>query len=81
VTGSVAALMMECGNLAALNLSKSANDSESANTVLVEEIAERICPNDCTFNGKCANGSCICNKDYTAEDCSVSIYQKPTLIR
>lgn len=81
VTGSVAVLMTECGNLAARNLSMFANDSDSSNPVLVEEIAERICPNDCAFNGKCVNGSCVCNKDYTAEDCSVSMYQIPSIIR
>ena len=80
-SGSVAILMNECGNLAAINTSQSSNGSGDENYISVEEISELLCPNDCTFNGKCINGSCVCNKDYTAEDCSVSIYQKPTISR
>ena len=73
--------MNECGNLAAINTSQSSNGSGDENSISVEEISELLCPNDCTFNGKCINGSCVCNKDYIAEDCSVSIYQKPTISR
>ena len=78
--------MDECGNLAARNLSSPANESNeesgSASSVnLVQEIAESLCPNDCSFNGKCVNGSCVCNKDFTAEDCSASIYMIPTISR
>ena len=83
--GDVASLIDECGNLAARNLSMFANRSNEeggpAGSVLVEEITELLCPNDCTLNGKCVNGSCVCNKDYTSEDCSQSIYQIPTILR
>ena len=72
--------MNECGSLAAVNMSASANGS-GKNPISVEEIGELLCPSDCTFNGICVNGSCVCNKDYTAEDCSVSIYQIPTITR
>ena len=85
VSGSVATLMDECGSLAARNLSflrnESSEDSGTSESVLVEEIAESLCPNDCSFNGKCVNGSCVCNKDYTAEDCSASIYLIPRILR
>ena len=77
--------MDECGSLAARNVFMSANHTNEENgpagSVLVEEIAELLCLNDCTFNGRCVNGSCVCNKDYTAEDCSASIYQIPTIMR
>ena len=73
--------MNDCGNLAALNMSQSSNGSGKEDSVSVDEISELLCPNDCTFNGKCINGSCACNKDYTAEDCSVSIYQRPIISR
>ena len=73
--------MNECGNLAAINISTSVNGSGKENSLSVDEISDLLCPNDCTFNGKCINGSCVCNKDYTAEDCSVSIYQIPTISR
>ena len=84
-SGSVAALMDECGSLAARNLSllrnESSEDSGTSGSVLVDEITESLCPNDCSFNGKCVNGSCVCNKNYTAEDCSASIYLIPTISR
>ena len=84
-SGSVAALVDECGSLAARNLSFLRNESSeysgTSGSVLVEEITESLCPNDCSFNGKCVNGSCVCNKNYTAEDCSASIYLKPTISR
>jgi len=73
--------MNECGNLAAINMSASVNGSAEKESVQVDEISELLCPNDCTFNGKCINGSCVCNQDYTAEDCSVSIYQIPRISR
>ncbi len=76
--------MTLCGELGARNLSKLANDSDEGSpavVALVEQVAELLCPNDCSFNGKCVNGSCVCNKDYTAEDCSTSIYQIPTISR
>ena len=73
--------MNECGSLAAVNMSASVNNSGEKNPISVDEISELLCPSDCTFNGKCVNGSCVCDKDYTAEDCSVSIYQIPTIAR
>ena len=76
--------MNECGELVARNLSMLANRTDETNSTVgafVEQVAELLCPNDCTFNGKCVNGSCVCNKDYTAEDCSMSIYQIPTISR
>ena len=73
--------MNECGNFAAVNMSASVNGSGEKNPISVDEIGELLCPSDCTFNGKCVNGSCVCNKDYTAEDCSMSIYQIPTISR
>ena len=76
--------MNECGVLGARNLSMLANRTGATNSTLdafVEQVAELLCPNDCTFNGECVNGSCVCNKDYTAEDCSMSIYQIPTISR
>lgn len=73
--------MNECGNLAAINMSTSVNGSGKENSISFDEISELLCPNDCTFNGKCVNGSCVCNTNYTAEDCSVYVNQIPTISR
>ncbi|XP_068690653.1 neurogenic locus notch homolog protein 1-like, partial [Montipora foliosa] len=87
VSGSVVALTDQCGNLAALNLSRAANSTnsssgdadESAGPALVEAITESLCPNDCSLNGNCVNGSCLCYKDFTADDCSAYIYEIPSI--
>ena len=77
-------LMGECGYVAADNTSlyrnKSASEGQDVSSIGLE-IAESLCPNECTFNGQCTNGSCVCNKDYTADDCSISIFQKPSISR
>ncbi|XP_067040326.1 neurogenic locus notch homolog protein 1-like [Acropora muricata] len=83
--GGVDSLMDQCENVAALNLSRAANSSadgavESSASSLVEEIKESLCSNDCSSNGRCVNGSCICNKDFTANDCSAYIFEIPTIL-
>ena len=83
--GAVSMLMNECNDVIIENITVNSNDTTNETTPtippMVETIAQLLCPNDCTFNGKCVNGSCVCNKDYTAEDCSISIYQKPNIAR
>lgn len=82
--GIVSLLMSECGYVAAINSTQHKNGSsgeEESSSSIGNEIAELLCPNDCTFNGKCVNATCVCNKDYTADDCSISIYQKPSISR
>jgi len=83
--GAVSMLMNECNDVIVENITVNSNDTSNVTTPtippIVEEIAQLLCPNDCTFNGKCVNGSCVCNKDYTAEDCSISVYKKPYISR
>ena len=33
-----------------------------------------ICPNDCTGNGYCQNGQCICKNGFSGPDCSVGSF-------
>ena len=80
-------LMAECNDVIIQNITVNTNTTNSTSTEalkippIVEEISELLCPNDCAFNGKCINGSCVCNKDYTAKDCSISVYQRPDISR
>ena len=80
--GAVSLLLSECKDVIVENITINTNETTNVTIPpIVEKIAELLCPNDCTFNGKCVNGSCICNKDYTAEDCSISVYQRPFITR
>ena len=78
-------LINECNDVIIENITVNTNETSNvtkpAMPPIIEEVAQLLCPNDCTFNGKCVNGSCVCNKDYTANDCSISIYQKPSIAR
>ena len=46
----------------------------------IKEIEDKVCPNECSGNGKCVNGTCVCNTGFTTEDCSVALDQVPELI-
>jgi len=35
------------------------------------------CPNQCSGNGKCDHGACVCNKGFTGEDCSRVMHLNP----
>ena len=43
------------------------------------EVLSALCPNDCTDHGECMNTTCICHKDYTAKDCSISLKDSPNI--
>ena len=83
--GAVSVLMDECQDVIIENITVNTNETSNVTKPpmppALEEVFQLLCPNDCTFNGKCVNGSCVCNKDYTADDCSISIYQRPTITR
>ena len=36
-----------------------------------QEIGDNACPNECSGNGACRNGTCICNNDFITADCSL----------
>ncbi|XP_044176217.1 von Willebrand factor D and EGF domain-containing protein-like isoform X2 [Acropora millepora] len=83
--GAVSMLMNECEDVVIENMTVNSNETNNVTKPTVpsalQKVLQLLCPNDCTFNGKCVNGSCVCNKDYTAADCSISIYQRPTITR
>lgn len=36
-----------------------------------QEIGNNLCPNDCSGNGICLNGTCKCSNNFTTADCSL----------
>ena len=83
--GVVSVLINECQDVIIENITVNTNETSNVTKPTMppalEQVFQLLCPNDCTFNGKCVNRSCVCNKDYTADDCSISIYQRPTITR
>ena len=80
--GAVSLLMSECNDEAVRNMTFNTTDvTDVEKPTIVDQIARIMCPNDCAFNGKCVNGSCLCDKGYTADDCSISVYQNPSIKR
>ena len=81
---AISVLLNNCGQIVGRNLSSYSNESEDNNqgdssSSILSDIAQRMCPNDCSFNGKCVNGSCICNEGFTAKDCSISFGSTPSI--
>ena len=37
-----------------------------------QTINMNTCPNQCSFKGACFNGTCVCEKGFTSEDCSLT---------
>ncbi|KAL3854423.1 hypothetical protein ACJMK2_013693 [Sinanodonta woodiana] len=40
-------------------------------------IKDLQCPGDCSGNGKCINGTCVCNNSFVGQDCSVDSLKAP----
>jgi len=75
-------LLNECGGIVGRNLSSRLNESseeKSDESSFLSDVVEHLCPNDCTFKGKCVNGSCICNQGFTSNDCAISTKQIPSI--
>ena len=60
------------------DICEEAVENEGGKTI--DEITKKVCTNECSGKGKCENGTCICNKGYGAEDCSVHLDQVPELL-
>eukprot|EP00049_Salpingoeca_infusionum_P000948 m.43833 g.43833 ORF g.43833 m.43833 type:complete len:1793 (+) comp10800_c0_seq1:242-5620(+) len=75
IDGSVESMKEECEFLAASNLTLFDRD-ESGQLVpgeLQRTLVAILCPNDCTFNGRCDNGTCICEEGWTGDDCNTNV--------
>ncbi|XP_033761549.1 von Willebrand factor D and EGF domain-containing protein-like [Pecten maximus] len=46
---------------------------------IAQKIKEIACPNECTGNGLCVNGTCTCNANFGAADCSIDIRVPPQI--
>ncbi|XP_028406132.1 von Willebrand factor D and EGF domain-containing protein-like isoform X2 [Dendronephthya gigantea] len=74
--GNFAALETSCIANIFNNISSFKNTTDGS-IELDTDILTSLCPNDCSDKGDCVNSTCICHKDYTAADCSISLKDSP----
>ncbi|ESP04733.1 hypothetical protein LOTGIDRAFT_170568 [Lottia gigantea] len=48
-----------------------------SNKTILELVKEVACPGECSDQGLCENGKCICNSEFIGSDCSVSLNEPP----
>ncbi|XP_028411934.1 von Willebrand factor D and EGF domain-containing protein-like [Dendronephthya gigantea] len=75
-TDNFAAMETSCKKNILTNSSYYKNNTDGEFEVATD-IFEYLCPSDCSNHGNCSNATCICDKDYTAPDCSVSLKDRP----
>lgn len=68
-----------------INANSSTKDSEALYNIpsfskeLLQSIEEMSCPNDCSGNGECKKGQCVCDGVYIGDDCSVDSTFPPVM--
>ena len=81
ILGAVDSMKDDCEFLASTDIDLFDADEEG-NLVpgsLQRQVVERLCPGDCSFNGVCDNGTCICNAGWSGLDCSTNLTVVPTI--
>lgn len=63
--------------LEALRTQCSLAAASGTDTTLVENILTVTCPNGCSGQGDCSNGTCTCNAGFRGEDCSIDLAVPP----
>lgn len=80
VESAFESLKSSCQFQAVKNYSAYEKD-ESGNLVPPAKVTQLLCPNDCSSQGNCTNGTCICNEGYVSADCSMRFDEIPQLFR
>ena len=50
---------------------------ENGNLVPPSNIVGAICPSDCSGQGECREGRCVCKTGFGADDCSIDLNKPP----
>ncbi|XP_065651908.1 von Willebrand factor D and EGF domain-containing protein-like [Hydra vulgaris] len=78
VESAINNLKSVCGELTLRNLSYWVNVGGKV-VGPSTKIADSMCPNECSGNGACKSGSCICNSGFITADCSMKEGQPPVV--
>ncbi|XP_013401777.1 von Willebrand factor D and EGF domain-containing protein [Lingula anatina] len=54
-------------------------NNETGKVSLPKEMEAVQCPNECSGNGQCINGTCSCDDTFAGADCSIDISAAPTI--
>ncbi|XP_070570349.1 von Willebrand factor D and EGF domain-containing protein-like [Ptychodera flava] len=76
---AVSLMENECVVLTMKNISLYTKDENGTVIGPPTFIFEVICPLQCSGNGECINGTCLCYEGYEGADCSVDAMSPPTL--
>lgn len=81
ITGAIETMKEDCEFLAATNIDFFDQD-EIGNLVpgqIQRAVMSILCPGDCSFNGVCNNGTCICNPGWSGLDCATNLTSVPVI--
>ena len=69
-----------CGEVLVQNVTYwEPNPAKNGSMMPSLEMARTMCPGLCNGHGTCVNGTCICDGNYTAADCSINKNKGPTV--
>lgn len=72
-SSAVSAMKSSCEDTLLTNISYWKSDASGNGTLAPPvEIMEIQCPGLCSGHGQCVNGTCLCDPDFTSNDCSIN---------
>ena len=78
---AIRAMTDECEESTLREKNKYWKEDSSGNLAPPPEIGNSLCPKECSKNGLCINGRCICNEDFITADCSLKKGKLKSLIK
>ncbi|XP_019633198.1 PREDICTED: von Willebrand factor D and EGF domain-containing protein-like isoform X3 [Branchiostoma belcheri] len=70
-------MKVDCITVAYQNVSMY-EEGENNTSVPPIAVQQNLCPSECSNNGDCVNGSCVCHEGFTSDDCSLVEGAPPT---
>lgn len=71
IQSAIEAMASICKEITLREKDKYWKEDSSGELAPPQEIGNSLCPNECSGNGVCSNGTCLCNQDFITADCSL----------